>query len=181
MNFNRLLQVSSLSAVMLSTGFSTAASAASTDMQPMQPMQHGEMNQNQMNQNQMNHNNMSQETMNSSAMPQAMTGNQMFLEKKDIDGYTVSFHVMPAEEGMSHGGSHNLMIKVDKDGATVKGVQVNSKVVYPDGTEESKPLMAMGDWQMAGYDLKASGKHQLMVLFKTADGKKHFGGLHYGN
>lgn len=178
MNFNRLLRVSSLSAVMLSTGFSTAASAASTDMQPMQPMQHGEMNQNQ---NQMNHNNMSQETMNSSAMPQAMTGNQMFLEKKDIDGYTVSFHVMAAEEGMSHGGSHNLMIKVDKDGTTVKGVQVNSKVVYPDGTEESKPLMAMGDWQMAGYDLKASGKHQLMVLFKTADGKKHFGGLHYGN
>ncbi|WP_372596780.1 hypothetical protein [Amphritea sp.] len=173
MNFNRLLLVSSLSAVMLSTGFSTAASAASTDMQPMQ---HGEMNQNQMN-----HSNMSQETMNSSAMPQAMTDNQMFLEKKDIDGYTVSFHVMAAEEGMSHGGSHNLMIKVDKDGTTVKGVQVNSKVVYPDGTEESKPLMAMGDWQMAGYDLKASGKHQLMVLFKTADGKKHFGGLHYGN
>mgnify|MGYP000094096524 FL=1 len=121
MNFNRLLLVSSLSAVMLSTGFSTAASAASTDMQPMQ---HGEMNQNQMN-----HSNMSQETMNSSAMPQAMTDNQMFLEKKDIDGYTVSFHVMAAEEGMSHGGSHNRMITVDKDRTTVKGDKVNSKMV----------------------------------------------------
>ncbi|MBQ0784621.1 MAG: hypothetical protein KBT66_10345 [Amphritea sp.] len=105
---------------------------------------------------------------------------QMFLEKKDIDGYTVSFHVMAAEEGMNHGGSHNLMIKVDQQGAAVKGVQMNSKVIYPDGTEESKPLMMMGDWQMAGYDLKDSGKHQLMVLFKTADGKKHFGGLYYG-
>lgn len=157
MNFNKLILASSLSAVMLSSGFSAGVSAGDSTM----PMNHSEMNQD--------------------SMSQGMAQNKMFLEKKDIDGYTVSFHVMAAEEGMNHGGSHNLMIKVDKDGATVKGVQINSKVVYPDGTEESKSLMKMGDWQMAGYDLKASGKHQLMVLFKTADGKKHFGGLHYGN
>lgn len=40
-------------------------------------------------------------------------------------------------------------------------------------------LMKMGDWHMAGYDLNAPGKYQLMVLFKTSDGQKHFGGVHY--
>ena len=121
-----------------------------------------------------------QKSMSHGAMGSDMSQNKMFLEKKDIDGYTVSFHVMKADEGMEHGGSHNIMIKVEQQGEMVNNLKINSKVIYPDGTEESKPLMMMGDWQMAGYDLKDSGKHQLMVLFKTADGKKHFGGLHYG-
>lgn len=103
----------------------------------------------------------------------------MFLEK-NIDGYTVSFHVMKATEGMEHGGSHDLMIKVEQDGAVVNNLKIISKVIYPDGTNESKPVKSMGEWKMAGYDLKKSSKHKLMVLFKTADGKKHFGGLYYG-
>ncbi|MCW8887244.1 MAG: hypothetical protein OQK12_18625 [Motiliproteus sp.] len=113
-------------------------------------------------------------------MPQS-TENKMFLEKRDIDGYTVSFHVMKAAEGMQHGGSHNLMIKVEQNEAVVSELKANSKVVFPDGKDESKALMKMGDWYMVGYDLKDHGKHQLMVLFKTADGKKHFGGVHYGH
>ncbi len=104
---------------------------------------------------------------------------KMFLEKTQIDGHTVSFHVMQAKEGMQHGGSHNLMIKVEKDGRTLNDIAVNSKVVFPDGKEGSKMLMKMGDWYMAGYDLGQTGEHQLMVLFKTADGQKHFGGIHY--
>lgn len=36
----------------------------------------------------------------------------------------------------------------------VENLKVNSKVIYPDGTDESKPLMTMGDWQMAGMTLK---------------------------
>jgi hypothetical protein len=123
---------------------------------------------------------MSQGGMSHDAMGSDMAQNKMFLEKKDIDGYTVSFHVMKADEGMGHGGSHNVMIKVERQGAMVQNLKINSKVIYSDGTNESKPLMAMGGWQMAGYDLKKSGKHQLMVLFKTTDGKKHFGGLYYG-
>ena len=113
-----------------------------------------------------------------SAMGQG--GGQMFLEKREIDGYSVSFHVMEAAEGMRHGGSHNLMVKVEQGANAIGELQANSKVIYPDGKEESKPLMQMGDWFMAGYDLKPGGQHQLMVLFKTADGKKHFGGVHYG-
>ncbi|MEH6472774.1 MAG: hypothetical protein V7752_16140 [Halopseudomonas sp.] len=114
-----------------------------------------------------------------STMAQNPGGSKMFLEKRDIDGYTVSFHVMEAAEGMRHGGSHNLMVKVEKGANAISEIQANSKVVYPDGKEESKPLMKMGDWYMAGYDLQDGGKNQVMVLFKTPDGKKHFGGVHY--
>lgn len=120
------------------------------------------------------------EGMNHDAMAPSGASQQMFLEKRDIDGYSVSFHVMPAAEGMNHGGSHNLMVKVEQGTQVVSELQANSKVVYPDGKEASKPLMKMGDWYMAGYDLTETGKTQLMVLFKTADGKKHFGGVHYG-
>ena len=40
-------------------------------------------------------------------------------------------------------------------------------------------MMKMGDWYMAGYNLGHAGNHQVMVLFKTSDGKKHFGGVLY--
>jgi hypothetical protein len=104
----------------------------------------------------------------------------MFLVKRDIDGYQVSFHVMKPEEGMQHGGSHNFMVKIEEDGKVITNVLINSKVVHPDGTSESKMMMKMGDWFMAGYDLgHDNGRHQMMVLFKTADGKKHFGGVYY--
>jgi len=105
--------------------------------------------------------------------------NEIFLVKKDIDAYTVSFHVMKVKAGMEHGGSHNLMVKVEKDGKALTDLTANSKVTHPNGKSESKMLMKMGDWYMAGYDLDHAGQHKLMVLFKTADGKKHFGGVHY--
>jgi len=103
----------------------------------------------------------------------------MFLRKKNIDGYTVSFHVMEANDGMRHGGSHNFMIKVEKDGKVLNDAVINSKVVYPNKKAESKMLMKMGDWYMNGYDLATKGKYQMMVLFKTRDGKKHKGGVYY--
>jgi len=54
---------------------------------------------------------------------------------------------------------------------------VNSKVSHPIKESESKMMVRMGDWYMAGYDLGHPGVHQIMVLFKTSDGKKHFGGI----
>lgn len=177
MKFNKLLLASTLSALVISAGVQAGETGHSQN--------HGDeaksqATDNSMSQGSMSHGSMSHGSMSNQSMDSGMAQSEMFLEKKDIDGYTVSFHVMPAQEGMGHGGSYNLMIKVEQQGVVVSGYQANSKVVYPDGTEESKPLMAMGDWQMVGYDLKANGQHQLMVLFKTADGKKHFGGVHYG-
>ena len=102
-----------------------------------------------------------------------------FLVKKEIDGYTVSFHVMKAKEGMQHGGTHNIMAKVEKDDKALTDLMVNSKVTHPNGTSESKMLMKMGDWYMSGYDLGHEGTHQLMALFKTSDGKNHFVGTYY--
>lgn len=162
MKFNQLLMAGALSALALS-GVVNAGEGS-----------HGHDENKSMQEQSMQQGSMSHDSMSSN-----MTQNKMFLEKKDIDGYTVTFHVMEANEGMGHGGSHNLMIKVEQQGTVVTGLKANSKVIYPDGKEESKPLMTMGEWQMVGYDLKDSGKHQLMVLFKTADGKKHFGGVYY--
>ncbi len=103
----------------------------------------------------------------------------MFLKKKEIDGYTVSFHIMKAKKGMEHGGTHNFMLKVEKGGRVLNDIAVNSKVVHPDGSAQTRKLTRMGDWYMAGYDLGHDGEHQVMVLFKTADGKKHRGGVYY--
>ncbi|MDQ6960378.1 MAG: hypothetical protein Q9M27_05050 [Mariprofundaceae bacterium] len=104
----------------------------------------------------------------------------MFLVRKDIDGYQVSFHVMKAPEGMQkHGGTHHFMFKAEKNGKPLTNILVNSKVTHPNGASESKMMMKMGGWYMAGYDLEHKGSHQVMVLFKTPDGKKHFGGIDY--
>lgn len=106
---------------------------------------------------------------------------EMFLEKHTVDGYEVSFHVMEAQPGMGHGGSHNFMVKIEKGGKALQDVKINSKVVHPNGDSETKPLMKMGGWFMNGYDLEHAGKHQLMILFKTADGNKHKAGVYYNN
>ncbi len=102
-----------------------------------------------------------------------------FLAKKEIDGFTVTFHVMKVKKSLQHGGTHNVMIKVEKDSKALTDLIINSKVTHPNGNSESKMLMRMGDWYMAGYDLDHDGQHQLMVLFKTADGAKHFGGVYF--
>lgn len=103
----------------------------------------------------------------------------MFLEKKMIDGYHVSFHIMKVDPGKEHGGSHNVMIKVEQNGAVLGNVVINSKVLGPGGIASQKRLMKMGDWYMNGYDLGESGTYKVMILFKTADGKKHKGGVTY--
>ena len=103
----------------------------------------------------------------------------MFLEERMVDGYKVSFHVMPAQQGMEHGGSHNFMIKVEQGSKPLGDVKINSKVIFPDKKSATKGMMKMGDWYMAGYDLGQAGQHQLLILFKTADGKKHQTGVYY--
>ncbi|MCF6336372.1 MAG: hypothetical protein L3J84_00260 [Gammaproteobacteria bacterium] len=104
---------------------------------------------------------------------------EMFLVKKEVDGYDVSFHIMKAKAGKEMGGSHDFMIKVEKNGKALDNITMNTKVVHPNGKEESKKVMKMGDWYMAGYDLGHEGKHQMMILFKTKDGQKHKAGIYY--
>ncbi len=104
---------------------------------------------------------------------------KMFLVKKAVDGYNVSFHVMKAKPGKEMGGSHNFMIKIEKDGKALTNVTMNTKVKHPNGSSETKKAMKMGEWMMAGYDLGHKGKHKMMILFKTADGKKHRAGIYY--
>ncbi len=107
-------------------------------------------------------------------------GSEMkFQELRSVDGYDVSFHIKKAAPGKEMGGSHDLMIKVEQGGKVLTDIVMNTKVVHPNGKSETKKVMKMGDWLMAGYDLGHAGKHQLMILFKTADGKKHKSGVYY--
>ncbi len=99
--------------------------------------------------------------------------------REHVDGYTVSFRVMPATADMRHGGTHNLMIRVEKDGRALHDLLVNSRVSHPIKETENKMMARMGDWYMAGFDLGHPGTHQIMVLFKTPDGKVHLGSIEY--
>ncbi|MDX8388492.1 MAG: hypothetical protein R8M46_08205, partial [Ghiorsea sp.] len=65
----------------------------------------------------------------------------MFMVNKEVDGFDVSFHVMPATGSMSHGGTHNVMVKVEKDGVLLDDVVINSKVFLPNKETDSKMLM----------------------------------------
>lgn len=105
----------------------------------------------------------------------------MFMKTKKVDDYDVTFHIMKPKSGsgMGMGGSHHVMVKVEKDGALQTGITMNTKVVLPGGKSETKPAMKMGDWYMAGYDLQDGKKNQVMILFKTPDGKKHKAGIYY--
>lgn len=138
---------------------------------------HVDVNENKHDSGMMNHDGHASDGHQAKGMSHKKDG--MFLMKKDIDGYKVSFHVMKAKPGKEMGGSHDFMIKVEKEGMTLSSIAMNTKVIHPNGTSESKGVMKMGDWFMAGYDLGHKGKHQMMVLFKTKDGKKHKGGVYY--
>jgi len=106
-------------------------------------------------------------------------GKDIFLVKKQIDEYTVSFHVMKVTPDIHLAGSHNFMVKIENQNGIVGNAVVNSKIIFPSGKSESKFLDKMGDWYMKDYNLAENGKYQLLILFKTADGKKHKGGVYY--
>jgi len=112
-------------------------------------------------------------------MPARMAAEGEFLVTRDIDGFAVSFHIMPAPKDRQKSGSHDLLIKVERQGKVLSDLAVNSKVIHPNNQSESKMTRRMGDWYMTAYDLGHPGPHQVMVLFKTADGIKHFGGVNY--
>jgi|GEM_PF-2624583 len=104
---------------------------------------------------------------------------EKFLKTQNIDAYQVSFMVTKTASGMEHGGSHNLMVKVEKDGTPQTLTKIFAKVILANGESKKEPLFKMDDWYMNGFDLGSSGKHQIIILFKTADGLKHNGGVYY--
>ena len=103
----------------------------------------------------------------------------IFLEKRVIDGYDVQFHIMKVSPDLKLEGSHNFLIKIENKGEILGDVTINSKIIYPSDKSESKFLTKMGDWYMKDFNLDEEGKYQLIILFKTVDGKKHKGGVYY--
>lgn len=108
-----------------------------------------------------------------------MGGGVAFMADRAVDGYDVKFHVTAAPGGRMGHGDHSFMIQVTQDGRPVPSLVVNSKVIGPDGSAQAHPMMTMGDWFMASYDMTAKGRYELLILFKTADGKKHKVGVYY--
>ncbi len=106
---------------------------------------------------------------------QVMNHEQGFIAKKGIqDDYTVIFHVMRYSKDQYH-----LMVVVEKDDKPVLGLHMTSKVLHPDGTTEEKPMMHMGEWYMALYNLgHDQGRHWITVQFKIS-GKKYSAGTYY--
>ena len=112
---------------------------------------------------------------------QAMKHLQGFVVRKGIrDDYTVIFHIMRSPEGMRYSkNQYHLMVVVEKDHQPVTGLQMTSRVVHPDGTSEQKPMIHMGEWYMALYNLgHDQGRHWITVQFKIS-GKKYSAGTYY--
>ncbi len=104
-----------------------------------------------------------------------------FIAKKGIrDDYTVIFHIMRSPEGMRYSkDQYHLMVVVEKNHKPVTGLQMISKVRHPDGTTEQKPMMRMGEWYMALYNLShEQGRHWITVQFNIS-GKKYSAGIYY--
>jgi len=105
-----------------------------------------------------------------------------FVAHKGISGgYEMIFHVMPAPEGTGFSRSlYHLMVSVQKNGQPVTNLKLYSSAKHPDGSVESKmPMMLMGDWYMALYNLShEKGQHWLTVSFEQA-GKIYSSGVYY--
>jgi len=123
------------------------------------------------------------ERQNNAATTQGMDHKtDFFVAQKGVrDGYVFIFHIMPAPEGEGYSRSlYHLMVSVEKNGSPVTNLQVYSAVKHPDGSARSKaPMMRMGDWYMALYNLShEKGRHWLTVSFEWA-GKTYSSGVYY--
>jgi len=111
----------------------------------------------------------------------SMKHEEGFIVRKGIrDNYTVIFHVMRSPKGMRYSKEqYHLMVVVEKDDKPVTGLQMISKALHPDGTSEQKPMMHMGEWYMALYNLShEQGRHWITVKFNIF-GKKYSAGTYY--
>jgi len=112
---------------------------------------------------------------------QMMKHEQGFIVRKGIrDDYTVIFHVMRSPESMRYSKEqYHLMVVVEKDDKPVLGLHMTSKVLHPDGSSEQKPMMHMGEWYMAMYNLShEQGRHWITVQFNIS-GKQYSAGAYY--
>jgi len=115
--------------------------------------------------------------------------NQTMNHKKDYfvasegvsDGYVFIFHIMPAPEGQGFSRiNYHLMVSIEKDGNPLTHLRLFSSVKHPDGSvEEKAPMMQMGNWYMALYNLSHDkGRHWLTASFEQ-NGKTYSSGVYY--
>ncbi|MDQ6992414.1 MAG: hypothetical protein Q9M31_02995 [Mariprofundus sp.] len=100
-------------------------------------------------------------------------------EKRIVDGYTLSFHIMKAEPGHHIGGPDNLMVRVEKGGEAMINLVLHSMVKHPDGRTIHDKMRKVGNWYLVGDGFEQVGQYQLRVQFETPDGAEHVAQLAY--
>lgn len=113
------------------------------------------------------------------AQPSYGSAPNTFQVTRQTAGYQVTFHVIPLEDGMRRDTGHSLMVKLERNGQIIRDAKVNSRVVFPDKSEGQQLMQRVGDWYTASYTMQGEVRHQLMILFQTADGKIHRSGTYY--
>ncbi len=127
--------------------------------------------------------------MNNPETQSSSAGNHTMNHKKDFfvasegirDGYVFIFHIMPAPEGEGYSRTnYHLMVSIEKDGKPQTHLQLFSTVKHPDGSvEESGPMMQMGEWYMARYNLSHDkGRHWITASFEQ-NGQTYSSGIYY--
>lgn len=117
-----------------------------------------------------------------SATQQMDHAKRFFVAHKAIrGGYEIIFHVMPAPEGMGFSRKdYHLMVSVLQGGKPLTNLIVSSDAKHPDGSFEPRsPMMQMGNWYMAHYNLDpGTGRHFITIAFDRL-GKHYFSSIYY--
>ena len=90
---------------------------------------------------------------------------------KAIEDYHLRVKVISVNKSLPDGGSHNLLVNIKHQERVQYGLAVTTKVVSGNGHKKTKPMLELGDWYLGGFDLETTDKHQITVMFKTAEGK----------
>jgi len=105
-----------------------------------------------------------------------------FAARKAIsDDYEIIFHIMPAPNGVGFSRTdYHLMVSILQGGHTLTDLAVSSDVRHPDGSFEPRlPMMLMGEWYMAHYNLDHEpGQHFITIAF-DANGKHYSSSINY--
>ncbi|RMF95674.1 MAG: hypothetical protein D6734_05140 [Candidatus Schekmanbacteria bacterium] len=125
-------------------------------------------------------------------MKKDMKINMPAMKKIEVDGYTVEYNLMTMMEHhqmmqkmkmdiskmeMDMKASHHLSLKISdsKSKKEIKDAVVKLKAIAPDKTSQELWVKWNDMMKHYGCDLRISdrGKYGIIILFKTADEKKH--------
>ena len=101
------------------------------------------------------------------------------IHENHVAGFDLKFKLVDAKESVDDGGSHNLLVNIERNERTAHGLSVNARIDDQHGNVASKSMMQLGDWYLAGYDLSDEKRYVITVSFTAPDGRVHRSAIHY--